>query len=92
MGRTALDLAGQVFGRLTVLRRAEPPAQQPHRSAPPNRAAHWLCACVCGNTKVVPSFSLRNGSVRSCGCLGREVRHALGVARAAQRRAERARA
>ena len=89
MGRAALDLTGQPFGRLTARYRVPAPPQQPHQAAR-NVAAHWFCECVCNNTKVVPSFSLRNGSVRSCGCLGREVRRALGAALVARRYGERA--
>ena len=28
----------------------------------------WLCACECGNKKVILGKSLRNGSTTSCGC------------------------
>lgn len=52
------DLAGQKFGRLTVLREAEPIC---------GRTA-YLCACVCGNEKVVRRASLKNGDAKTCGC------------------------
>jgi hypothetical protein len=32
----------------------------------------WNCVCKCGNTSVVRGTSLRNGSVRSCGCSRKE--------------------
>ena len=31
----------------------------------------WHCICDCGNEYDVPSCLLKNGSVSSCGCLGR---------------------
>lgn len=59
-----IDLAGQEYGRLTVIARA------------PNirvRTA-WLCKCSCGNTVVVTGNDLRRGKTKSCGCYGNEVR------------------
>ena len=58
----AHDLTGQVFGRLTVLGRAE--NQRPGR-------AMWTCECSCGNTTVVPAPHLTKGETKSCGCLQR---------------------
>jgi hypothetical protein len=56
------DLVGQVFGRLTVL----------SRGGNDNRGrTTWLCACVCGSTKVVGSRLLITGRTTSCGCLRR---------------------
>lgn len=66
-----LDLAGQVFGRLTALEPAE------------NIGAYtaWRCRCECGNEAVVRTASLRSGNTRSCGCMLddhiRESRHDL---------------
>lgn len=56
-----VDLTGQRFGRLTVIRRG-PNA---------NRGkARWWCECSCGKSCVlVFSFSLRGGDTKSCGCL-----------------------
>lgn len=56
-----IDLTGQVFGRLTVLHRAQGVKKK-------GRAA-WECRCECGNTKVVIGKDLRNGKTKSCGCL-----------------------
>ncbi len=58
-------LAGQVFGRLTVL----------HRTAklPGTTSACWLCQCTCGNQTVVVSRSLVHGDTKSCGCVRKEV-------------------
>ena len=61
---------GDRYGRLTVLKeveRGKKPCGQTYR--------RFLCKCDCGNTKIVPLNSLRQGYVRSCGCLGDENRH-----------------
>lgn len=59
-----IDLGGQVFGRLTVVDRAEN-----------NRHGQtmWECVCGCGREVTVCSMSLRNGDTQSCGCVRREV-------------------
>ena len=64
MGRPAINLIGQVFGRLTVIERAEN-AKDGH--------AQWLCQCECGKTTIVSSNVLKKGNTKSCGCLNREV-------------------
>ena len=53
------DLAGQVFGKLTVVSLVG----SEHR----NRT--WLCKCECGNEKTVTSNSLTSGKTKSCGCI-----------------------
>jgi hypothetical protein len=62
MGRNTIDLAGQRFGRLTILTR-EP--RQPGASG----QAKWLCRCDCGTIKTVRGNALRTGATQSCGCL-----------------------
>jgi len=32
----------------------------------------WKCACNCGNRPIVTGHNLRNGAIRSCGCLHKE--------------------
>lgn len=59
----ALDLAGKVFGRLTVLSRA---------GVSDDRKITWLCRCECGNEVVRVGTSIKKGNVRSCGCLRNE--------------------
>ena len=54
-----LDLTGQRFGKLTVLRPAE---RRGNRTA-------WLCRCACGRETVVITGRLRSGHTRSCGCI-----------------------
>jgi hypothetical protein len=58
-----IDLTGQVFGRLVVVR------QNAHKGA----KTAWLCQCSCGKTSVAQSSDLRMGKHRSCGCLQRDV-------------------
>jgi hypothetical protein len=59
MGRHAIDLTGQWFGRLEVLHRANVEGA--------DRAA-WLCRCRCGNQTTVLTHNLRTGRTTSCGC------------------------
>lgn len=61
-----IDLTGQRFGRLTVIR-------YDHSE---HDGAHWLCKCDCGKEKVAAGYSLRSGNTKSCGCLANEVRAA----------------
>lgn len=57
------ELAGRVFGRLTVL-------EWVTRSK--NGTSKWLCRCECGNERVVFATALLGGTSKSCGCLARE--------------------
>src|SRR6266852_9786266 len=58
-GHRLIDLTGQVFGRLTVLRRVKTSR---------TRQALWECQCQCTRILMVRSFSLRRGISKSCGC------------------------
>jgi hypothetical protein len=60
----AIDLTGQKINRLTVLKR---------ESERKSFHIHWLCQCECGNTVSVRSQHLREGKVKSCGCLNSEI-------------------
>lgn len=55
------DLTGHVFGRWTVIGKAEPPA------------TGWLCRCECGNERNVKTTKLMSGRSQSCGCLHRDM-------------------
>ncbi len=55
-----IDYTGHRFGKLFVLNRV---------SSKTPGAVRWLCHCDCGNDKEVDSGHLRNGGVRSCGCI-----------------------
>lgn len=62
LGRKIIDLTGQKFGRLTVIKRVE------------NKDGYsvWLCRCDCGNERKIKGDNLRSGSTKSCGCLKAE--------------------
>ena len=53
-----IDLIGQRFGKLTVIKR--------HGSS--CGRAIWECVCDCGGSRVVSGKYLRNGSAVDCGC------------------------
>lgn len=55
-----IDLTGQKFGLLTVLKR---------HSASRNGSIKWECLCECGNKTIVRGDGLKSGHVKSCGCL-----------------------
>ena len=55
-----IDLTNQIFGRWTVISRAE---------NTPQGQGQWLCHCTCGNKKILKSIVLRRLISQSCGCL-----------------------
>lgn len=57
--RKLIDLTGQRFGRLLVIRRVE---------CEKHGEAKWLCQCDCGNETAVFGYLLRSGKTSSCGC------------------------
>lgn len=59
-----IDLTGQRFGRLLVIR-------EYGRSK--SGKVTWLCKCDCGAEVVVISGDLRSERTKSCGCLSREL-------------------
>lgn len=54
-----IDITGQKFGKLTVIKRANSVGND----------ATWLCQCDCGNTTIVQGKNLKNGHTTSCGCI-----------------------
>ena len=62
MGKCCIDLTGQKFGRLIVVKRVQNIG---------TRTA-WLCKCQCGNERIATSGNLRQGNTTSCGCYHRE--------------------
>lgn len=78
MANQALDIAGQRFGSLLVIRRAEKPAGIKHTEA------YWLCRCDCGKEITLPGSSVRN---YKGGCTCDKARHRTSVeAREARKR------
>ncbi|WP_424667281.1 hypothetical protein [Candidatus Binatus sp.] len=59
-----IDLTGQRFGRLVVLRRDGSDAKG---------GALWVCCCDCGTETTVRGYHLRSGHSKSCGCFNREL-------------------
>ena len=57
------DLVGKKYGRLTVIE---------NLGLNKHRQYEWLCQCECGNYKIVITSHLKNGIVKSCGCLVKE--------------------
>ena len=57
-----IDLAGERFGRLTVI----------ERSPNDGRRTMWKCRCQCGSTVTVRAENLRSGNTQSCGCYEKE--------------------
>lgn len=67
LGPLAKDLAGQKFGRLTVLG----PVERTGKSG--KAKVIWLCRCACGHKIKVRAGHLMNGHVTSCGCYQRQI-------------------
>lgn len=64
MSRKIVDLIGQKFGKLTVVKRAEDKIEPNGR-----HRTMWLCQCDCGNIKAIQTNCLKKGYTQSCGCL-----------------------
>lgn len=70
MPRALIDMTGQSFGRLTVVRQAG--FNRSHE-------ALWLCSCSCRAELKVSGNNLRSGNSQSCGCLKKEVLRARSI-------------
>ena len=55
------DLTGQVFGKLTVIKRIE------NKIYKDKEYVQWRCLCECGNYTEVISDNLKSGNTQSCG-------------------------
>lgn len=62
-----LNFIGKKFGRLTVISRVE---NYIDKNGKPHSA--WKCKCECGNDVFIRGTYLKNGSVKSCGCLNKD--------------------
>lgn len=58
-----VDLTGQIFNRLTVLK-----VDTERKS----KNKYWICQCSCGNIKSIQHSNLVSGLTQSCGCLHKE--------------------
>lgn len=56
-----IDITGQKFGRLTVLKLENI-----------KKGANFKCLCDCGNVVITKGYNIRTGKVISCGCWQRE--------------------
>lgn len=63
MPRERIDLTGQRYGRLVVIREDEPDGY----------IRRWLCRCDCGEETIARMPNLRSGKTTSCGCSQREI-------------------
>lgn len=72
-----IDETGKTYGRLTVVERYVPTAENWYLNT--SHAALWLCECRCGNTTIVQGSALRRGATKSCGCLRLETSAANGA-------------
>lgn len=61
MGRKAIDLTGQRFGKWTVVREIE--------ERDKHGRAMWECRCDCDELRDVPGTLLSRGQSKSCGCV-----------------------
>lgn len=73
IGRHIIDITGQVFGYLTVIKRVEDKVY-PSGSTEPQ----YLCKCICGNEIIKESRLLRRAkSNLSCGCIREPAKYDL---------------
>lgn len=73
MAKQCINLVGQKFHKLTVIEfsHKEQLYRGQNQNGTPAKKGHryyWICKCDCGNTIIVSTASLRNGT-KSCGCL-----------------------
>ncbi len=61
--RPVIDLIGQTFGYLTVLR---------YEGKNKHNKCLWECVCKCGNKIIAIASELKSGHTKSCSCLQKE--------------------
>jgi len=71
--RRAIDLTGQQFSRLLVLKQYIKSSRR-----------ICLCKCDCGNIKEIDYYHLKGGFTQSCGCLNRELKTSHGLYKSRQ--------
>jgi hypothetical protein len=62
MKKMFLDLTGQKFSELTVIRKME-------NDGKCSATTKWHCECSCGRTITISSQALKYGIKTSCGCM-----------------------
>lgn len=67
-GKNFIDLTGQKFGRLFVLKRAADYRYKDNRFR-----VKWVCLCECGTEKEIIGEALTRGQTKSCGCLKNKI-------------------
>ena len=67
MGKKLIDLTGQRFGRLMVIKQAAS-----HITKDCIYRTMWLCQCDCGRKHITWGENLKSGKTTSCGCYRRE--------------------
>ena len=67
--RPYMDLTGQRFGRLTVVRRLEKRTRA--------GSVIWKCVCECGNVIEASQYCLTSNKTTSCGCRVEEVKQLI---------------
>ena len=60
-----IDITGQRFARLTVIKYLQPEERR-------SKNFSWLCKCDCGKEVHSNYTKLKNGDIKSCGCLKTE--------------------
>ena len=68
MGRKRIDITGKRFSYLVV---------QEYVGVDKRSNPLWLCKCDCGNTKIVRGSKLKEGEIKSCGCMHHKHGHGL---------------
>lgn len=67
-----IDLTGEVFGRLTVIKRHPMDYVYKNKNERLQRQPRWIVKCDCGKYRVINGRSLRGGDTQSCGCWQKE--------------------
>jgi len=62
--RKFIDLTGQIFNKLKVLK---------YIGKTKRGISKWNCLCICGKQIITTSSNLKNGNTKSCGCLRKEI-------------------
>ena len=59
------EFVGKRYGRLIVIKKDD--------NRKNSHDIYWICRCDCGNEKSVSTGHLNSGTVKSCGCLKKEI-------------------